>query len=424
MLLLYAGVAQAQAPTVSSVSIISTPASGETYGRGEIIEVEVEFTDEVRVSGEPPQLALTIGAQTRRASCSAGCGGSPTERLAFRYIVRAPNTDDDGISIPADAIRLNGGAIEQVGTSVNAVLTHDAVSDDSNHKVDGSQVTTPTVRSVVIASTPESGDTYQKDEDIRVRVEFTTAVEVSGELQLALTIGAQTRRASCSAGCGGSPTERLAFDYSVQASDLDANGISIAADALSLPQGSSITLPGDNNTNAALTHDAVADGNNHKVDGRPMVSEVSIVSSPTSGDTYERGETIRVEVEFTDDVRASGTPQLALAIGTQTRQAACYSGCGGSTTSSLRFEYVVQSSDDDDDGISIGANALRLPQRKQHHTSWRQHYRRRADPRRRARQQQPQGRWQPSDHADGKFCLYRQPHRPAAIPTKEARRLA
>ena len=86
-------------------------------------------------------------------------------------------------------------------------------------------------------------------------VNFTAPVQVTGTPQIALTIGAQTRQAACYSGCGGSTTSSLRFEYVVQSSDDDDDGISIGADALSLPPGSSITLPGDNSINAVLTHD-------------------------------------------------------------------------------------------------------------------------------------------------------------------------
>ena len=57
----------------------------------------------------------------------------------------------------------------------------------------------------------------------------------------------------------------------------------------------------------------------------PAVSSVAFSSAPARGDTYELGETIGVAVEFDRAVTATGSPQVALTIGTQT-QHATYSG--------------------------------------------------------------------------------------------------
>lgn len=73
-------------------------------------------------------------------------------------------------------------------------------------------------------------------------------------------------------------------------------------------------------------------------------------------------------VEFDRDVMVTGRPRVALAIGSQTRQAT-FSGHstmvapdGGTIVDEdvLSFDYLVQSADRDEDGIEIPANALAL----------------------------------------------------------------
>ena len=86
------------------------------------------------------------------------------------------------------------------------------------------------------------------------------------------------------------------------------------------------------------------------------VRDISFISSPARGDTYELGETVEVLVEFDGAVKATGNPQVVLTIGNETRHAA-FSGWG---SDSLYFNYTVQEGDRDEDGISIAANALVL----------------------------------------------------------------
>ena len=52
----------------------------------------------------------------------------------------------------------------------------------------------------------------------------------------------------------------------------------------------------------------------------PSVSAV-LLGNPASGTTFGAGETITVYVAFSPNVRVSGRPQLALTIGSATRQA-------------------------------------------------------------------------------------------------------
>ena len=145
----------------------------------------------------------------------------------------------------------------------------------------------------------------------------------------------------------------------MQPTDVDADGLSIGAGALALNGG---TIRSATGTNAALglgSH-ALTNVSGHKVDGPGTVPDpftALVVSSPVSGDTYGAGETITLQVSFRLPVVVTGSPQLALMIGSVTRQAGYASGSG---TTRLRFSYVVQTADRDTDGLSVGAGAVSL----------------------------------------------------------------
>ena len=95
-------------PMVRDISFSSYAEIAGTYERGETVEVAVDFTAHVTVNGSP-QLALIVGDETKWATYSHNVRW--TNFLAFRYTVQAVDRDTNGISIPADAIRLNGGSI-------------------------------------------------------------------------------------------------------------------------------------------------------------------------------------------------------------------------------------------------------------------------------------------------------------------------
>ena len=91
----------------------------------------------------------------------------------------------------------------------------------------------------------------------------------------------------------------------------------------------------------------------------PFISSVAISSTAPGGDSsYETGDTVKATVTFSERVEVAGTPQLALVIGDRTRMAD-YSPTQ-STEMALAFTYTVVAEDKDEDGISIGANALTL----------------------------------------------------------------
>lgn len=119
------------APTVQSISITSTPASGQTYGAGEAVQTTVTFTDSVIVTGTP-QLTLNIGGVSKAANYASGSG---TAALVFSYTIAAGDTDANGISIDANSLALNSGTIDDTAGN-DATLTHSAVTDQSSHKVE------------------------------------------------------------------------------------------------------------------------------------------------------------------------------------------------------------------------------------------------------------------------------------------------
>lgn len=87
---------------------------------------------------------------------------------------------------------------------------------------------------------------------------------------------------------------------------------------------------------------------------RAVVTEVSIASTPMTGDTYGLGETIEIRVAFSNNVTQSSSGIL-VAFDSETFGFAYFAGSG---TSTLRYRHAVLSSDSDADGISIPAGNL------------------------------------------------------------------
>ena len=325
-------------PTVESVAIASAPEE-EAYRVGEEIAVRVVFDDVVHVTGQPT-LALSIGAATRQAAFAAGSG---TAELTFRYVVQAGDYDHDGISIAAGPGSLTGGTIQDAAGNA-AARAFNALAHAQAHRVDASR---PAVEGVAIASSPV-GNAYAAGQHVEVRIVFSEEVHVTGQPTLALSIGAETRLAAYLAGSG---TKELIFRYVVQVGDYDDDGISVAAGPGSLTGGTIQDAAGNAATRAfsALGTDA-----RHMVDARPpAVTAVSYVTSPAGG-VYLPGNTVVVEVTFSEQVHVTGQPTLALSIGAATRQATFVAG-SGSADATLSFGYVIQADDFDEDGISIGA---------------------------------------------------------------------
>ena len=186
------------------------------------------------------------------------------ERVFFHYRVEASDKDTNGISIGANALRMDGGSIRDVsGNQIPTDLSAFTITDDPAHKVDGAIEFFPGINRVSLYSSPRQGDTYRRGEQIEVRIEFKDRVRLNWPrggpppLELTLQIGSVARRA---AGV-------TSFRYEVQASDYDPDGISIPRNALRHVAGTIRDDHGRDITDLTLGKHAITNAPAHKVDG-------------------------------------------------------------------------------------------------------------------------------------------------------------
>ncbi len=102
------------APTIISVAA----PTNATYKATQHLDFTVTFSEAVTVTGTP-QLALTIGGETKYATYQSG---STTDALLFRYTVEGSLNDSDGIAV-ASPLDLNSGAIKDAAENAIANLT-------------------------------------------------------------------------------------------------------------------------------------------------------------------------------------------------------------------------------------------------------------------------------------------------------------
>ena len=352
------------AAAAESVAVTSSPLSDNhgnpMYTLGEHIELTVTFAIPVDVTGTP-QLALEMDREdgAERSAMASYHRGTGTADLVFRYTVQAGDNDANGFEVGANSLSLSGGTIRAAGTTNNARIELAEIGRQRDHKV----YYGPIVRSVELASTPASGDTYGYGEIIRIAITFSEDVAVIGDVGYVFAIGSSDRRAHYNA--AQSSARRVVFDYMVGAGDVDSNGIWMrdGARAFRLGAGAEIRRAGAGELPAASpVHGQPGTQSNHKVNhalfSGPTVASVAVTSTPAAGDTYGYGELIKVTATFSENVEATGSPGYAIDIGGITRRAS-YSATE-STGANIVFAYMVSASDEDSDGIASGSDAFQL----------------------------------------------------------------
>ena len=363
----------------------------QTVGFAERVYIRVEFDQPVKVTGKP-QVVLTVGTQQRYAYRDVRAGNG-YRTVDFNYWVQAADYDMDGIEIADAGLILNGGTITYGGTATNLNLDGAIIdiSDDSGRplKVNGGLRSDKVpdlspIRNVNYPSGPDA--TFRRGDKIIFKVYAEPPVTVTGTPRVKLLVGedgaSQTTRSADYEAAWSHPN-RLYFSYTVQAEDSDSDGITVPDPPFSLNGGTIVirggTTPADLSQpltgGLQVIEPRVYGGSGSVPWSAARVLHVIFASSPEVGSTYRRGEEVRVALIFgngasgqSEAQTVTGTPQLGLTIGSQTRQArydasqsaTAHNRYGVSRMSVLVFSYTVQGADLDADGISIAANALTL----------------------------------------------------------------
>ena len=259
--------------------------------RGKKVKVEVRFVDilggeETRTSAPTATLAgvpntAATGAPTITGTAQVGetltasttgiadANGLTSPTYTYQWI-RVDGTDEADIASANSSTYILVDA--DLGTTLKVRVTF---ADDLGHTETLTSAATatvgavatgpPTVNDVAVTSTPASGTTYYlAGEVIEFTVTFSAPVTVTATPKFAFRLGAATRQAAYASGSGSAA---LVFARTVQAGEVDRNGISWNAIALAL-DGGTITQTGAT-TAASLTHAEQAPLEGHRVDAAP-----------------------------------------------------------------------------------------------------------------------------------------------------------
>ena len=200
-------------------AIVSSPASGDTYGKDEAIVVAVTFSEAVSVTGDV-RVHLSVGERQRRARYARSEQDGTVQ--VFAYTVKKVDADSDGVSIEANQVLLRGGSVAD-GDGNAADLNHAALPAQSGHKVNGAQEAAPAQGQQEQAANgpPQfAGDTATRSvsEDAAVGANVGNAIAATDADDDALTYALSGSDAFAIGASTGQITLKSSLDYETQSS--------------------------------------------------------------------------------------------------------------------------------------------------------------------------------------------------------------
>ena len=230
---------------------------------------------------------------------------------------------------------------------------------------------------IAITSEPENGDTYRIGEVINVTLTYGDTMDMPENSAIGIAVGNNIRLASIDKvemECRPIPRGRahhvsrrgVRIQLHRTSRRFDSDGVSIPENPLEFYNNTSDAIVPDpipyfgDIDDAIPGYPGLAAQSGHKVDGRPWIDHVEIVSSPASDNTYRIGESIDVDITFNQPVDVVDE-NIAASLwfgetnggeGSVWRGAPYQDGSGADT---LRFSYQVRPGDYDSNRLHMGA---------------------------------------------------------------------
>lgn len=235
--------------TPPSVVSVSSTATNRTYRTGELIPIQVTFTEPVFVTGNPQLILETnliagqqsgIGGDAVISWNPGGGGvGSGTTTLTFNYIVQPGQNSSDlatlyPLVLPTVGDNIRDGAAQPISGTGLVIPPAAALQVNKDLVVDGS----PTVVNVSVDTNTIPDGTYIVGQTIPIRVTFSEPIAVIGTGNVSLTLETNGI-AGIQTGAGGDavvpwsfsvvnsdtgvPNATMVFNYTVGASDFSVD---------------------------------------------------------------------------------------------------------------------------------------------------------------------------------------------------------
>ncbi len=404
---------------VTYTRLLNTPNQGSSFKAGETLKIGTYFNGSVQAS-DGSYLVLKFrdaddNVRHRRAYYSDSATRSVVGRTTwavFTYTVQPGDLNSLDIAVnsgfrgdPIYGVYTNGTVSdvqpqEQGNVDPLKVWASDAVGNGV-FAIDG-LTGHPRITGIEVITSPEApdapwevgedsssgdyegseyfdswhGQTYRAGDEIEFRVAFDHPVAVSGDVGISLSLNGW-RGANYKNSSGHIPftvhanyrgrtySSHLVFGYTVKASDLASDGFKVQNGGIS---DDGLTIYGFhgsgrifNTSGKAVNPRFAGTTSSDRVDGRPYVENISIISTPAVDQTYTDGETIKVELDFSEEVDVEGAPLLPLEMYDSDSDTDGYrllSYASGTGTDKVVLAYQVQEDDSDTNGVATRLNGF------------------------------------------------------------------
>ena len=307
-------------PSITNIDVTAATPAG-TYGPGQAFVVEVTFDENVTTTTS----SLTFNNGDTATTIS---GGSGTTTISYSF-----NSSNDSANIDLDVSSITfGDAVDDYGNAIQGAMpTGNNISDNTQILIDN---TAPVVQSIAL-NDPANDDnqTLIPGDIIDLVVNFDENVTTS-TMSLTLDNGVVLPAANIQSGNG---TSSIVYRYTVGASETTAD-----LDVTSITAGDAVNDVGIAFVGGAVSA-ATSVAANHAVVVDTDLPTITDINSSTADGTYKIGDTINIEVTFTEPVTSTGAAAtLTLDTGGTATVSANQTSLGAND---LRFEYTVGASD-------------------------------------------------------------------------------
>lgn len=145
-------------PTVSSVVFLGTfPLNQNPLLKDHLLGLKVTMSEPIVAPSDTDRDKLKLELMIGSAKVLATATGSDADAINFAYQIKNLENDLNGISVPLDGFKLNGGLITDAAGNALASPNHTAVPDNSNFRVDTKAPTLTGLPTAVVTIPEDAG---------------------------------------------------------------------------------------------------------------------------------------------------------------------------------------------------------------------------------------------------------------------------